>query len=457
MKKFLWIVAVLAASAATTYLIAGRADGPAVDIVRPVSVIGADGELEVIVETPAGQISSLDVTLVQDDRELPLYSLASPAAADLQQETAERVRLMRGIGKDEVPELAPGPARLVVRAARPVLRGLRTVWSETERQITVDLDPPRLAVLSTHHYVNHGGAEFVVYRVTPPEVDSGVRVGERVYPGYPASGARLADVAIVDPEIKVAFFALLYDQDQNTPISVFARDEAGNTITVPLDHRTFAKPFARSRINLTDAFLARVVPPLVEDAPDMRAPDGELVASFLRVNGELRRRNDETIASFAGQTAPEVLWSDAFVQLPNTRVEARFADHRTYYYKGREVDQQVHLGCDLASTAHVPVRAANTGTVLFAGILGIYGNAVIVDHGMGVQSLYGHLSSIAVRPGDRVEKGHELGRSGQTGLAGGDHLHFTMLVAGHMVSPIEWWDAHWIEDRIRRKLRETGS
>jgi murein DD-endopeptidase MepM/ murein hydrolase activator NlpD len=189
----------------------------------------------------------------------------------------------------------------------------------------------------------------------------------------------------------------------------------------------------------------------------MRAPDGELVASFLRVNGELRRRNDETIASFAGQTAPEVLWSDAFVQLPNTRVEARFADHRTYYYKGQEVDQQVHLGCDLASTAHAPVLAANTGTVLFAETLGIYGNAVIVDHGMGVQSLYGHLSSIAVRPGDRVERGQELGRSGQTGLAGGDHLHFTMLVAGHTVSPIEWWDAHWIEDRIRRKLREAGS
>ena len=68
--------------------------------------------------------------------------------------------------------------------------------------------------------------------------------------------------------------------------------------------------------------------------------------------------------------------------------------------------------------------------MLYADELGIYGNCVIVDHGMGVQSLYAHLSSIGVKPGDMVEKEQELGRSGMTGLAGGDHLHFTMLVNG---------------------------
>ena len=126
-------------------------------------------------------------------------------------------------------------------------------------------------------------------------------------------------------------------------------------------------------------------------------------------------------------------------------------------YDGREVDEQVHLGFDLASTANATIEAANRGRVLFADVLGIYGNCVIVDHGMGLQSLYAHLSSFDVAVGQMVEKDQSLGRSGRTGLAGGDHLHFTMLVHGQPVNPVEWLDPHWIEDRIRRKLEAAGA
>jgi murein DD-endopeptidase MepM/ murein hydrolase activator NlpD len=91
-----------------------------------------------------------------------------------------------------------------------------------------------------------------------------------------------------------------------------------------------------------------------------------------------------------------------------------------------------------------------------ASWLGIYGNCVVIDHGLGVQSLYGHLSSFDVKVGDTVTKGQPIGRSGMTGLAGGDHLHFTMLVGGRMVTPVEWWDPHWIADRVERKLRDAA-
>src|SRR5262249_5512666 len=158
----------------------------------------------------------------------------------------------------------------------------------------------------------------------------------------------------------------------------------------------------------------------------------------------------------APQTSPELLWKGVvFHAFGNTKVEAAFADFRTYVYQGREVDKQVHLGFDLASFAGAKVVAANRGKVMFADELGIYGNCVIIDHGMGVQSLYAHLSSFAVKAGDLVEKDQELGRSGMTGLAAGDHLHFTMLVNGHAVNPIEWWDQHWIQDRILRKLHDA--
>ena len=185
------------------------------------------------------------------------------------------------------------------------------------------------------------------------------------------------------------------------------------------------------------------------------SPD-QLLSSFLRINGELRMRNGQTIADFAPKSAPEMLWKDAFQPLGNAAIESRFADNRTYFYKGKEIDRQVHLGFDLAVTEHIPVIAANNGTVLFADYLGIYGNCVIIDHGLGVQSLYAHLSSIDVKPGDRVEKGRQLGRSGTTGLAGGDHLHFTMLVGGHPVNAVEWWDPKWMQDRVLRKIAEAG-
>jgi murein DD-endopeptidase MepM/ murein hydrolase activator NlpD len=368
----------------------------------------------------------------------------------------ERILLSGEIGKKTVPQLKAGAARIVVTAARPVLYGVRTLQSTATRDVQVRLERPRVSVISTHHYVNLGGSEMVVYRVTPDDVESGVVVGDVEYPGYPASGITVEGVRIADPAVRVAFFALLYDQDVNTPMRVFARDPAGNSARADFDHRTFPKPFKRSRIALDDKFIDRVVPAILEGTTEIQ-PEGDTLAKFLAINGDLRRKNAGKIASFAAETAPELLWQGiVFHPFTNTAVESAFADQRTYIYKGKEVDRQVHLGFDLASLAGAPIVAANRGKVMFADELGIYGNCVIVDHGMGVQSLYAHLSSIEVQPGQMVEKEQTLGRSGMTGLAGGDHLHFTMLLHGRMVNPVEWWDSHWIEDRILRKLRAAG-
>jgi murein DD-endopeptidase MepM/ murein hydrolase activator NlpD len=125
---------------------------------------------------------------------------------------------------------------------------------------------------------------------------------------------------------------------------------------------------------------------------------------------------------------------------------------RTYVYKGKVIDRQVHLGLDLASTARAPVPAANAGVVKFADDLGIYGRTVLVDHGQGLFSLYSHLSSFSVAAGDAVGRGQVLASSGQTGMAGGDHLHFSILVGGEFVNPVEWLDGHWIADNIENKL-----
>ena len=437
--------------AAGAWIWASRQPGPVITIRQPEKFIGQATSLELSVEAPGGQFTRIDVGLEQNGRTMPVFALGQPSGSEMKQDSADRIYIMRPIGKRAIPELQEGTARIVVHATRPVLRGLRQAESTAIRDVQVRLQPPRVGVLSTHHYVNHGGAEFVVYRATPPDAASGVRVGERTYPGFPGSA-----VGLQDPAVHVAFFGLLFDQDLQTPVELFARDQAGNEATAAVDRRPFPKPFKRSRIEIDDAFLSRVVPAIASNTRDVQIDASDPLQAFLRINGELRRRNAETIAALAQKTAPEMQWKDKFQQLGNSQVEAGFADHRTYFYKGREVDRQVHLGFDLAVTANVPVVAAQRGTVVFADYLGIYGNCVIIDHGLGVQSLYAHLSLIDVKPGQQVEKGHTLGRSGMTGLAGGDHLHFTMLLNGQPVNPVEWWDAKWMQDRVFRKVAEAG-
>ena len=166
-------------------------------------------------------------------------------------------------------------------------------------------------------------------------------------------------------------------------------------------------------------------------------------------------RKGESFKALAKESKPEFLWSAPFSMLPNGKVTATFGDKRTYRYNGKVVDHQTHLGYDFASVRHAPIPAPNDGVVVLARYLGIYGNTIVIDHGYGLMSLSGHLSSIEVKEGQQISKGDVIGNTGETGLAGGDHLHFGILLQGLPVNPIEWADAHWIRDRITRKLDEA--
>ena len=446
MWKVLVALLVLAVGAVALWINAGQAEGPAIEIGGP-EAIGQTGEVAVKVTAPGGKLSGLTVELVQGESTTSLYDMSAtttPATV-----VGDDVSVAIPAGKRVLPDLKAGEARVDVTAVRPVLFGLRQAAATATRTIQVRLTPPQVAVLSQFHYVNHGGSEMVVYRVNPPDAESGVRVGDIEYRGFPAGGS--------DAALRVAFFALLWDQELNTPIAVYARDSIGNEGAGSFDFRVFPKQFRKSTISLDDRFLARVVPPILQNSTELRVDDPtNLLASYLAINRELRRMNNETITNLALGTSPEILWRGPFKQLINTAVEAGFADQRTYVYNGSDVDHQVHLGFDLASTANAPVRAANRGRVVHAGWLGIYGNCVILDHGMGLQSLYAHLSSVGVSDGQIVESEAELGRSGATGLAGGDHLHFTMLLAGNAITPIDWWSSQWVQDRVLRKFADAG-
>jgi len=439
-----------------SYVAAGRTTPPTLTIEQPTGPIGSGGTLQFTAGAARTVFARVEARLEQNGKTFEVFNLTTPGTATVKHLDADHLQVTVPIGKGAIPELQQGTARVVLVATRTSFLRLRDVTTEVAKEFQVRLEPPRISVVSSKHYLNHGGAEFVVYRATPADVDSGVRVGEIEYRGYPASGAGIPGA---DASLKVAFFALLHDQPLQAPVVAFARDAAGNEAHASFIDDVFEKPFRKSRIPVDDRFFSRVVPEILAHSPEVKvdAPASDLLAGFLKVNGEVRRLNGEHIASLVKDSPAELLWKGPFQQLGNSQVEAAFADARTYVYNGKDVDLQTHLGFDLAVTANVPVLAANAGKIVNADWLGIYGNCVIIDHGMGVFSLYGHMSSIDVKVGDAVTKGQTLGRSGMTGLAAGDHVHFTMLVAGHPVNPVEWWDPHWIQDRVERKLVDAGA
>lgn len=420
----------------------GQEPGPAITINAPEKFIGRSTPLSVTIESPTP--ASTSITVTQSGKAIALNDLKTETQGTKTITTAT-------IGRDG---LANGTATLSVQASRTTLYGLRTASSAVSRELMVRLDPPRVAVLSIHHFINLGGAEFVVLRATPEDVEAGVQVGDARYRFYPGTA-----VGISDPAVRVGFFALRHDQTINERITAYARDAAGNEVTTPVEHKPFVKQFIQSKIPIDQGFLDRVVPAIASNTPDLKIDTGSpagLLNGFLEINRNVRKKNGDYIASLAAKSEPRMLWSEAFSQMGNSQVESRFADRRTYFFENKEIDKQVHLGFDLATVQQAPVHASNAGKVVHADFLGIYGNCVILDHGLGVQSLYAHLSQIEVKVGDTVTKGQEVGRTGATGLAGGDHLHFTMLVHGVPVNPVEWWDPHWLQDRVFRKISEAG-
>jgi murein DD-endopeptidase MepM/ murein hydrolase activator NlpD len=195
--------------------------------------------------------------------------------------------------------------------------------------------------------------------------------------------------------------------------------------------------------------------PLIED--DVPESDSMIKDIFLKVNNEMRSENNNKIMDITANSRDKMLWSKSFLQLSNSKVEANFADQRSYKLNDEIIDEQYHLGYDLSVTKKYPVEAANSGVVAFTGNIGIYGNTVILDHGMGVMTLYSHLSSISVKVEDEIKKGGIIGKTGITGLAAGDHLHFGVYIQGVPVRPLEWWDPKWINEKVLNRIDQAKS
>jgi len=421
-----------------------RAEGEPPSLRAPESLLlGAEGTaLELDVDDARSGVRAIDVVLSLPGGEETLLHEEYPGSLLRGGEAGAPRRVSVAIDAKRLgSDGSEGFLRVTARdwSLRGLLSGNATL---VEIPVRLDLSPPRISIETGLSYAQRGGAGVVVYSVSEPTQRDGVRVGEAFFRGYPWQGRR------------AAFYAVPTDAPSPPRPVVLAVDLAGNERTASWPLQVKERVLPEASVNLPASFLENKVPDLAR-AANVQTED--LTAAFQEVNTRVRRENEQRIREIAARTAPDRLWSGPFEQWANSQVTSRFAERRTYRVDGRDVSHATHFGYDLATTAGAPITAANSGRVLYAGDLGIYGNCVIIDHGMGVVTLYGHLSSLEAKAGDAVEKGAVLGRSGATGLAGGDHLHFAVLVGDAYVDPVEWWDEKWVREKIDAKLAPPPS
>ncbi len=442
---FLVVVIVLPVGVILFFRLEGQPPEITVELTPP--VVGLSKELTVSFADPKSGIRRVWISLLKDGKETVLAEKAFPFSGVIRggEVRAEQMRLTI---EPKLQGFTDGEAALRFAvwdfAWRDWLRGNRAYLEKT---VQIDTQPPSVDVLSRAHNVSQGGTGVIIYRTSEPCLESGVQVGDNFFPGHAG--------AFQDPKVHLAFFALSYEQGADTPVFLTATDLGGNRSRSGFPHYLRNKKFRQDTLKITDHFLNWKMPEFNTEAEV--AAVSSMKEKFLIINDTIRKNNFKTLGEVGRSTEKALLWKGPFTRLPNSAPRAGFADHRVYQYEDQTIDRQVHMGVDLASVAHAPVPAANSGKVVFAETLGIYGRSVVIDHGFGLFSLYAHLNSIEVQKGQQVEKDDLIGHTGVTGLAGGDHLHFAIMVHNTFVDPLEWWDPAWIKNNVTDKIDTVAS
>jgi len=425
-----------------------RAEGEAPTIDAPDAlVVGAGGsEVEITIADAGSGLRSVRATIRQAGEDSELVSKDFPGSLVSGSSSLEATRTQRFDIDPKALGLIDGEAVLTVVASDWSWRNrFRGNASERVIPVTIDRKKPRVQVLTGLSYIKRGGADAVEYTVSETPVRDGVLVEDEFFPGFPHPNM---------PGRRFALFAVPTTAPKNASIRVIAEDGAGNVGSGRWSVVLHDRVLPEASVSLPQSFLDVTVRDLAE-AHDLSDEDSQ--ATFRHINTVMRAENEAKIREVTRETSPTPLWEGAFDQLSNSKVTSRFAEQRSYFAGGVRNSEAIHYGYDLASTSMAAVNAANHGRVVYADDLGIYGNCVLIDHGLGLASLYGHLSQIDVSVGDEVRKGDTLGLSGATGLAGGDHLHFAIQVAGTYVDPLEWWDRSWVRKHVDIRLESSNA
>ena len=414
-----------------------ESEKPEVAVGESFNLIGQKKTVDITCTDKKSGLRHITVSITQDGKQRILDTV------DFTQKGIAEHTLTVGIDSKKF-NLHDGAAIFEVSA---VDHSLRKNIKSISVDVNIDMTPPQIYPISSSHNINPGGSCVTIYRVSEEVSESYVYVDNDHFPAYP--------ITFSGKPCYICYLAIPMDaKKKDTKIGIIAEDKAGNisTGTVPFYIRN--KIFRADNMNISQSFLERKIPEFQQIDDNLKG--STLLESFIYINEKLRSDNLETIRSICRKTEGKQLWQGTFLRMKNAATMAKFGDRRTYYYKGKKISKSIHLGVDLASTKNALIEASNSGTVAFCGYLGIYGNNIIIDHGLGLFSFYAHLGMINVKKGQNIEKGQPIGRSDTSGLAGGDHLHFGIFVGKRFVDPQEWWDPHWIRDNVERKLDKAA-
>ncbi len=401
-----------------------------------VSSVGVSTPVSVRVANPHG-VRRVHAYIEQNGVQSPLLDVSEKSTRFFWKRHEQPKTFVFDAGKTKAPALKEGKARIVVEAVSNDFRGSS---DSAAADVNVVLTAPRVIPDDAQHYINQGGMELVTFTATGSWNEAGVKVGKYTFRSFPLPGK--------GPEQRFSMFAYSWELPPDLTPVVYARNLAGTEATGHFWFKLFPKKFRVRDVEADDKLLDKLVTSV--DPTGQLAPGPDLLTRFDKINTELRAKNNQQLADLRFKTEEKILWNGPFIHWG--KEEADFADVRNWMHQGKKIDQAVHLGFDLSDVQNGPVNAANDGRVVYAADLGIYGNCVVLDHGYALQSIYGHIRQINVKVGDLVKKGQSMGIAGQTGLAGGVHVHFSMQVDGVQINPREWWDEHWIRDRILSKL-----
>ena len=432
MKKvpvYVFFVVLICALVGGTYLLIQDTQGPDITLSPDTARTSGKQQLTITATDKDSNVKAISVSIRRDNSSRNLFTKTFDNKSNTQSITFTLADA----------QLTDGAFELEVKGTDSSFAGFGRGNSSTRNFAMIyDTAPPRITITTMPPYIKRGGSAVIAFTSNKELRKAGVKVNNYYFPAYKQPDDRY-----------ICFFAFPYSLTiQDYSPQLLAEDMASNVALVRPAFYPQAREFKADKIELSDNFINSKDAEFREDVPGDMTP----LQRFLAMNRDVRAACAAKLLEIGLKSGPVMKWEGNFLQLPRSAKRADFAEARTYMYNGQEVDHQVHEGLDLAELQQAPVPAANAGTVSFAGHLGIHGNMVVIDHGLGVSSIYSHLSSIAVNVGDEVPKGQIIGHTGATGMAGGDHLHFTILISGVPVYPQEWLDPHWLQDNVTLRL-----
>ncbi|MGA2141460.1 MAG: M23 family metallopeptidase [Brevinematales bacterium] len=300
--------------------------------------------------------------------------------------------------------------------------------------------------------ISRGGSAVVIFEA--PEPDTAPMAGPNIL---------VNDEKVIIPStfIKKDFFIALIPwriTDKRFKAEILIHDNSGLTETNAIPFVIKKAYYRENKIHMDGDFdLDKKFTELGIEKPAHKLSSIEQYDSIIAYFEKKRVLNTEEAATSNSAPLVSDFFLNVFSPLNNWRMTSPFGEHRSFILNKKTVRESYHYGIDMVSSTNGGIFASNGGKAVFTGYNGAEGNMVLIDHSLGLYTLYCHMSEIYVKKDAEIISGEIIGVTGDTGYALGEHLHFSVIIQGVFVSPAEWMNAGWVNSNILDVVRKSAA